>query len=78
MRDPKRLDKFYESMKLIHKEIFPDWRYGQLCSNFFSWLGSEKKKDPFSPEENEMLGFLKEYAKNNDRWQKFDKIKFPN
>lgn len=62
MRDPNRLDSFYEEFKRIHKEHFSDWRFGQLISNFFSWIYREKKKDCFFPEETEMLALLKEYA----------------
>ena len=62
MRDPNRLDKFYDEMKKIHKKSFPDWRFGQLMSNFFGWLYSEKKRDCFFPEEDEMIEHLREYA----------------
>lgn len=61
MRDPNRLDSFYEELKNIHKEYLPDWRYGQLCSNFFGWLSEVKGIDPFFPEEPRMLEYLKEY-----------------
>ena len=62
MRDPNRLDSFYEEFKRIHKKHFSDWRFGQLISNFFSWIYSEKKKDCFFPEETDMLALLREYA----------------
>lgn len=62
MRNPNRLDFFYEEFKKIHKESFPDLRFGQLISNFFGWIYSEKKRDIFFPEEDEMLELLKEYA----------------
>lgn len=62
MRNPNRLDKFYDEMKKIHKKSFPDWRFGQLMSNFFGWLYSEKKRDCFFPEEDEMIECLREYA----------------
>lgn len=62
MRDPNRLDDFYSEICRIHKEKFPDWRFGQLCSNFFGWLASEKGKDLFFPEESKMLEYFKEYA----------------
>ena len=62
MRDPKRLDKFYSELCRIHKEHFSDWRFGQFCSNFFGWLVGEKEVDLFFPEENKMLGYLREYA----------------
>lgn len=62
MRDPNRLDKFYDEMKEIHKKSFPDWRFGQLMSNFLGWLYSIKGKDPFFPEEGDMIEYFKEYA----------------
>ena len=33
MRDPERLDAFYDELKRIHKTYFPDWRFGQLVEN---------------------------------------------
>jgi len=62
MRDPNRLDVFYEKLRDIHKKYFPDWRFGQLCSNFFGWLGDDKKIDLFFPEEDKMLEYLEEYV----------------
>ena len=65
MRKVERLDGFYDELKKIHKESFPDWRFGQFCSNFFGWLVSEKSIDLFFPEEEEMIEYLKEYANTN-------------
>ena len=62
MRDPNRLDKFYDELKSIHKKHFPDWRFGQLCSNFFGWLMSKKKMDLFFPEEDQMIKYFREYV----------------
>ncbi len=62
MRNPDRLDIFYEEFKKIHKERFPDLRFGQLISNFFGWIYQEKKKDFFFPEEGEMLSLFREFA----------------
>ena len=61
MRDPNRLDNFYEEICKLHKEKVPDWRFGQLCSNFFGWLMSEKGMDLFFPEEDKMLEYFREY-----------------
>lgn len=66
MRDPNRLDKFYDEMKEIHKRYFPDWRVGQLCANFFGWLMAEKGRDLFFPEEDEMIEHLREYARDRE------------
>ena len=57
-----RLDGFYDVLRDVHKEHFPDWRFGQLMTNFLSWVYSEKKRDPFFPEEDEMLEYIKEYG----------------
>lgn len=62
IRNPERLDNFYSQLCEIHKKSFPDWRFGQLCSNLFGWLASEKKIDLFFPEEDQMLTYLKEYC----------------
>lgn len=65
MRNPNRLDNFYDEMKKLHKKHFPDWRFGQLCFNFFVWIQEEKHRDIFFPEEDEMLNLFKEYIKGN-------------
>lgn len=62
MRNPNRLDKFYDEMREIHKKSFPDLRFGQLMSNFFGWLHSVKGKDLFFPEEEDMIEYFREYA----------------
>lgn len=62
MRSADRLDIFYDELKKIHKEHFCDWRFGQLCSNFFGWLMREKHVDLFFPEEDKMLDFIREFA----------------
>ena len=61
MRDANRLKSFYSELERIHRERFPDWRFGQLITNFFFWMQSEKKIDPFFPEEDRMLELLKEF-----------------
>lgn len=58
MRDVKRLDGFYDKVKEIHAQYFPDWRFGQFMTNFLSAYG-----DPFFWEEDEFLKRLDEYAK---------------
>lgn len=57
MRDPNRLDTFYDELKRIHKEQVPDWRFGQLLVNYFRWLG----QDPFYWEDDKMLDSFKRY-----------------
>lgn len=62
MRNPNRLDSFYDELKKIHKEVIPDMRFGQLMMNFLGFVNSTKKRDPFFPEEDEMLKLFKEYT----------------
>ena len=66
MRDPKRLTKFYDEFNRIHQQYFSDWRFGQLISNFFGWIYSEKKIDIFFPEEDRMIELLREFAGEKD------------
>ena len=68
MRDPKRLDGFYDEVKRIHKEYFPDWRFGQLMTNYLRWL-YDGGTDPFFPEEDRILECLKEYARTHSKWK---------
>lgn len=65
MRDPKRLDKFYDEFNRIHQQYFSDWRFGQLILNFFEWIYYEKKVDIFFPEEDRMIELFKEFAGEN-------------
>ena len=67
MRDPNRLYDFYRQLQEIHITYFPDWRFGQLCSNFFGWLASEKKVDLFFPEEEQMIKYIREFAGIKER-----------
>ena len=62
MRNPERLDTFYDELKRIHKTYFPDWRFGQLVENLrrFSRAG-----DLFYYEEEnflELLGLMENYG----------------
>ena len=62
MRNPDRLDSFYDELKKIHKRSFPDMRFGQLMMNCLGFVNSTKKRNPFFPEEDEMLKLFKEYT----------------
>ena len=62
MRDPNRLYGFYAEFANLHAKYFPDWRTGQLLTNFHSWLFSVKGVNPFFPEENKYLTYFKEFC----------------
>ena len=59
MRDVKKLDNFYLTLKNIHQEDFPDWRFGQFIHNFITWCGGEI----FYLEEYEFLAKLHAYVR---------------
>lgn len=62
MRDKNRLYGFYEQVRDIHINYFPDWRFGQLFYNFSVWVSEKKGRDLFFPEENVTLAYLKEFT----------------
>ena len=62
MRDPKRIRKFCNRLAAAW-EMVPDWRFGQLMVNALGEMSA--KRDPFFPEEDEMIEFIEKYAKKN-------------
>lgn len=62
MRDPKRLDDFYDRMKKIHQEKLPDWRFGQLMLNFLSMYMTGNESGLFYMEDKELIKKLEEYV----------------
>ena len=62
MRDKNRLYEFYRQVCDIHRDNFPDWRFGQLFYNFSVWVSEKKGRDLFFTEENVTLAYLKEFA----------------
>lgn len=53
MRDPRRIDDFCRRLAVCWHQV-PDWRFGQLMVNLFGAYG----KDPFFPEDEEMIRFF--------------------
>lgn len=64
MRDPQRLHKFYDEVKRIHMEYFPDLRCAQMMDNFRDHELIKCGVDWFFYEENHFLRKLEEYAKS--------------
>lgn len=62
MRNPERLDIFYNKLKDIHKEKFPDIRFGQLMIHIENLLASNGK-DLFYLEENELIEKIEKILK---------------
>lgn len=61
MRDPNRLDDFYEKFKNYHKEYFPDMRFTQFIFTFLNWHNNKYGTDGFYLEEEECLKKIKEF-----------------
>lgn len=59
MRDKKRIKKFCDELALVWENNCPDWRFGQMICNVFGEMAMER--DPFFPEEDEMIKFFKDY-----------------
>ena len=65
MRDANRLDGFYNKLRSVHMEHFPDWRFGQLVCNLERWIKENKKIDDiFYIEEIPMLYYLNEFVED--------------
>ena len=62
IRDPERIDIFTSELNRIWKTYYRNWRFGQFMSNFLGFVTSQKKRDIFFPEEDEMLTYLKEFC----------------
>ena len=59
MRDKNRIKPFLERLEKIWNEV-PDWRFGQLMCNVLNSM----PKDPFFPEDDEMIEYFENYFKN--------------
>ena len=65
MRDIKRIRKFCNELAEIWEENAVDWRFGQLICNVFGQMAAEGR-DPFFPEEDEMIKYFRNYFKNEE------------
>ena len=64
MRNPNRIDKFCDALKEMWHRV-PDWRFGQLMSNFLGYVYEQSGKDIWFFEEPEMLKYVEEYQKSD-------------
>ena len=60
MRNPARIDEFCDRLKIAWKKL-PDVRCGQFIMNCLGSM-SAQGRDPFFPEEPEMIEFIEKYA----------------
>ena len=59
MRNPERIDVFLKRLGECWKQV-PDWRFGQLMMNVLGEM-SAGGRDPFFPEDDEMIKFIESY-----------------
>lgn len=69
MRDKNRIPEFTKELEKVWMQYYPNLRFGQLMVNFLSYVTLEHKRDPFFPEEAEMLKYIKEYAKQSQYYK---------
>ena len=66
MRDKNRIRKVRNELALIWEQECPDWRFGQLMMNVLGDM-AVNGRDPFFPEEEEMLNYFKKYFGGNNK-----------
>lgn len=67
MRDPARIKPFMRILAHMWQQHVPDWRFGQLMSNFLGFVVDETKRDIFFIEDEEMERMmLKFFAREAD------------
>lgn len=65
MRDPNRLYSVYNSIRTLHQEAFPDWRFTQFIDNFRSWLYTNKKiEDWWYIEDDKIIKYFSEFVQD--------------
>ena len=60
MRNVNRIRPFCNALANIWEENVPQWRFGQLICNVFGQMAGDGR-DPFFPEEDEMLEYFQNY-----------------
>lgn len=55
-------DLFSEELREIHKNSFPDLKFGQFVLNAINWIQSTKGINPFFLVEDRQLDLFKEYV----------------
>jgi len=66
MRDIKRIRKFCNELASVWETSCPDWRFGQLVMNVLGDMQGSGR-DPFFPEEDEMIEYFKKYFKPKEK-----------
>lgn len=63
MRDPRRISICIEKLRSLW-HLVPDWRFGQLISNFFGYVFEQTHVDIFYIEDDQMLDLIDGFCKS--------------
>lgn len=66
MRDPTRIKPFAQKLAHMWQQHVPDWRFGQLMSNFLGFVVAETNRDIFFIEDGEMESLMLKFFKQED------------
>lgn len=66
MRDPARIKPLMAKLANMWQQDVPDWRFGQLMSNFLGFVVSETNRDIFYIEDDEMEKLMLKFFKQED------------
>lgn len=61
MRDPGRIPGFCAKLAVAWSRV-PDLRFGQFMCNMLGDFITETGRDPFFPEDDEMIAFIEKYT----------------
>lgn len=64
MRDHKRIRKICARLAAVWENV-PDWRLGQLLLNLLNEYVSRTGRDPFFPEDEELIAFFESLFQND-------------
>lgn len=60
MRKAERIDEFCDKLKEEWKKV-PDWRFGQLICNTFSYVSMDERVSAFYVEDDRMMELIEEF-----------------
>lgn len=66
MRDPARIKPFMQKFAHMWQQHVPDWRFGQLMSNFLGFVVAETNRDIFYIEDDEMEKLMLKFFKQEE------------
>lgn len=72
MRDPTRIKPLMQKLAHMWQQHVPDWRFGQLMSNFLGFVVAETNRDIFFIEDEEMKNLILKFFKQEENLDECD------